>query len=595
MSNMLAEYFPCDEKYKSPVGGVATGEDFTISLVCPNASSVIFALTKEGVYEQTVFYPMTRTESGFSLTMKVTTSGLYFYRFIAKNDSEEKTFYAGNDLKPCESGVEWQLTVYDALYETPNTFDGGIIYQIMVDRFAIGGERKRTKEGVVYRDDWGGLPVYKPDEKGVVRNNDFFGGNLKGVTDKLDYLKSLNVKCIYLNPIFEARSNHKYDTGNYLKVDSDFGDEKDLKELIDEAKKRDINIILDGVFSHTGDDSVYFNKYGSYDTLGAYQGEQSPYYKWYDFTHFPDKYASWWGINTLPCVNETEKSYDEFINGENGVVRKYMRLGIAGFRLDVADELPDGFLDNLAVAVKSENPKGMVLGEVWEDASNKIAYSYRRRYLRGKQLDSVTNYPFKNAIISYILSGDERALINTLYSLINNYPKKVLDNLMNLLGTHDTARILTELCGETRPSDKDGRSTFTISDYARAKKRLFLASVLQYTLPGVPCVYYGDEAGMQGCEDPFNRRCYPWGSEDESVKAHYKNLGELRKRSELFGGEVKVNYAGSGVIDFTRGESLRIVVNAGETVYLLGKEVTDLVSGEKKKEIGNCEFVVCEL
>jgi glycosidase len=215
--------------------------------------------------------------------------------------------------------------------------------------------------------------------------------------------------------------------------------------------------------------------------------------------------------------------------------------------------------------------------------------------LRGKQLDSVTNYPFKNAIISYILSGDERALINVLYSLINNYPKKVLDNLMNLLGTHDTTRILTELCGEARPSDKDGRSTFTINNYDRAKKRLFLASVLQYTLPGVPCVYYGDEVGMQGCEDPFNRRCYPWGSEDESVKAHYKNLGELRKRSELGGGTVKVNYAGSGVIDFTRGESLRVVVNAGETVYLLDKEVTDLVSGEKKKEIGNCEFVVCEL
>ena len=589
---MRAEYFPCNEKYKRPIGGVATGEDFTISLVCHDAESVIFALTKEGEYERTVFYPMERREDGFSLTMAVTTSGLYFYRFIAKNAYEEKTFYCGSDLSACEYGGEWQLTAYEKNYETPSTFDGGVIYQIMVDRFNIGSTRNRTKSKAVYRDDWGGLPVYKPDEKGVVRNNDFFGGNLSGVTQKLDYLKSLNVKCIYLNPIFEATSNHKYDTGNYLKVDSDFGTEEDLKTLIDEAKKRGINIILDGVFSHTGDDSIYFNKYGSYDSVGAYQSKDSPYFKWYDFTTFPNKYASWWGINTLPCVNETEQSYDEFINGDEGVVNKYMRMGIAGFRLDVADELPDGFLDNLSKAVKKVNENGMVLGEVWEDASNKVAYSYRRRYLLGKQLDSVTNYPFKNAIINFVLSGNEKLLTGTLYSVMNNYPKRVLDNLMNLLGTHDTARILTELSGEQRPQTKDERATFTLKDREKAKVKLLLASVLQYTLPGVPCVYYGDEAGMEGYEDPFNRRCYPWGSEDEEIIEHYKRLGALRKRAELNGGNLKINYASGGVIDFTRGDSLRIVVNAGEKEYELGKEVTDEVTGTSKRTLKRYDFAV---
>ncbi len=591
---MRAEYFPCEQKYKTPIGGVAAGEDFTISLVCHDAESVIFALTKEGNGEQTVFYPMQRQGNVFSLTMKVTTSGLYFYRFIAKNACAEQSFYCGSDLRACETGCQWQLTAYDKLYETPDVFNGGIIYQIMVDRFNIGGKRNKTKQNAVYRDDWGGLPVYKPDEKGVVRNNDFFGGNLRGVIEKLDYLKSLNVRCIYLNPIFEATSNHKYDTGNYLKIDGDFGKKEELQELIDEAKKREISVMLDGVFSHTGDDSIYFNKYGNYDGLGAYQGERSPYYKWYDFSDFPDKYTSWWGINTLPCVNETEPSYNEFINGENGVVRLYMRMGIAGFRLDVADELPDAFLDNLTFAVKSENPKGIVLGEVWEDASNKVAYSYRRRYLRGKQLDSVTNYPFKNAIIGYILSGNERVLTDTLYALINNYPKRVLDNLMNLLGTHDTARILTEISGEARPSDKEERSKFSLNDRESAKKRLMLAAVLQYTLPGVPCVYYGDEAGMEGCEDPFNRRCYPWGSEDKEVLAHYLSLGNLRKRKELNGGSVTIKYAANGVVDFSRDKTLRVIINAGNSVYELEKTIIDLVTGESKSAVECTSFAVFE-
>lgn len=590
---MLAEYFPCDEKYKTPIGGVATGENFTISLFCHGAKEVLFALTKEGKYDTTVYYPMVNDGNGkFTLTMCVTTHGLYFYRFIAKSDGEEVTFYCGNDLHPAYLGGEWQLTAYERTYNEPKAFDGGVIYQIMPDRFNVGGERKKTKANALYRDDWGATPHYKPDEKGVVRNNDFFGGNLQGVTDKLDYLKSLNVRCIYLNPIFLASSNHKYDTANYEQVDSDFGDEAQLKTLIAKAKERGISVMLDGVFSHTGDDSIYFNKYGSFDSIGAYQSEDSPYFKWYDFQRFPDKYTSWWGITTLPCVNENEESYNRYINGENGIVRKYMKMGIAGFRLDVADELPDEFLDNLASAVKSEKSDGIVLGEVWEDASNKVAYSRRRRYFQGKQLDSVMNYPFKNAIIDFVKTGNSYALATTVYSIINNYPPFALKNLMNMLGTHDTARILTEISAEQKPQSKDERSTFTLKDREEAKKRLKVASVLQYTLPGVPSIYYGDEAGMEGCEDPFNRRCYPWGKEDTELISHFQSLGKLRKRDELNGGKFDLTYAQKGVFDFTRDKTLRVVTNVGNDDYALEKKVTDLVTGKSVNSVKPYQAIV---
>lgn len=590
---MQAEFYPWNEKYKSPVGGVQAGENFTISLVCHGADTAYFALTKEGRHEQTVFYPMRKEGGRFSLTMLVTTPGLYFYRFLVSGAEGE--CYIGKDATdmPKEhSSGQWQLTAYESRYKPPTLFDGGIIYQIMVDRFCVGGERLKTKKTAVYRDDWYGCPEHRPDEKGVVKNNDFFGGNLDGVTQKLDYLASLSVKCIYLNPIFEAASNHKYDTGNYMTVDGDFGGDEALKRLIDEAAKRGISVMLDGVFSHTGDDSVYFNRYGNYDGVGAFQSKHSPYYAWYDFQEHPSVYTSWWGINTLPCVNENNPEYNEFINGENGVVKKYMRMGVAGFRLDVADELPDEFLDNLTAAVKSVNERGVVLGEVWEDASNKVSYSVRRRYLRGRQLDSVTNYPLKNAIIRFVLCGDEQDFLRVVYSLINNYPKRVLDNLMNMLGTHDTARILTELSGEDKPRNKDERASFSLSDRKSAVERLKIASVLQYTLPGVPCVYYGDEAGMEGCEDPFNRRCYPWGKEDNSLIRHYQALGVLRERSELNGGVFDVVYAHHGVLTYSRGGSLFVTVNLGKSAYGLGEEVTDLVTGEKKSVLSLYSFAV---
>lgn len=578
---MFVEFFPCDEKFKNPVGGVEVNADFTVNVLCADAERAYFVLTKEK--ETPVSYLMKDCGGGgFSFTMRVTTPGLYFYHFAFFVNGEERNVFADEDLYASEAGKEeWQLTAFKSNYSAPEFLRGGIFYQIMPDRFNFGKVRYRTKKNAVYREDTFGCPEYLPDENGIVRNNDMFGGNLDGVTEKLDYLKSLSVKCIYLNPVFEAASNHKYDTGSYRRVDADFGGEEALKRLIKQADMRGIKVILDGVFSHTGDDSVYFNRYGNYDSVGAYQSVNSPYYDWYDFSAFPDDYKCWWGVKILPCVNEANVRYDEFINGEDGIIRQYMRMGIAGWRLDVADELPDAFIDNLTHAAKSVKPDALVLGEVWEDASNKTAYGFRRRYLQGAQLDSVTNYPFKNAIIDYVNTGEAEPLKRTVCRIVNNYPKRVLDNLMNPLGTHDTVRILNALSSDPVPENKSERAVHKISDRTLAKEKLKAAAALQYTLPGVPCLYYGDEAGLEGYEDPFNRRFFPWNNQDESLTDYYRALGKLRALKELNGGSVTVTAAENGVFSFVRGGALKVVSNMGKCAYELNKTVTDLITGER--------------
>ncbi|MBQ8882440.1 MAG: glycoside hydrolase family 13 protein [Clostridia bacterium] len=579
------KYCPCDERYKKPVGAVEVNKKFSVFLATDGGEEAFFVLKKVGEYEDAVYYPMVKTENGFSYEMQVTSAGLYYYHFDLIENGKTVSYYADYRNHACEYGAEWQLTVIKDLYEKPDFLRGGIFYQIMVDRFNIGKERVKSKEGMIYRDDWGATPSFRPDEKGIVHNNDMFGGNLYGIIEKLDYLKSLSVKCIYLNPIFDAASNHKYDTANYRRVDADFGGNEALAMLIKEAKARGMEIILDGVFSHTGEDSIYFNRYGHYDSVGAYQSKESPYYEWYDFIDYPEDYTSWWGIKLLPCVKENNPSYNEFINGEEGVVRTYMRMGIAGFRLDVADELPDEFLDNLTSAVKKVRPDAMVLGEVWEDASNKVAYGNRRRYFQGKQLDSVTNYPLKNAIIAFVRDGRAEELERVVCSLVNNYPPKVLKNLMNTLSTHDTQRILTAVSKDELPQNKAERANYKITDREIARLRVKIAGVLQYTLPGTPCLYYGDEAGMEGCEDPFNRRCYPWGKEDADMVEFFTRLGALRSYDEFNDASISIDRASDGIFAFTRGKNMKVVVNATDKKIKLDGKKVDILSGKTVSEV----------
>ena len=444
----------------------------------------------------------------------------------------------------------WQLTVYSKTYQTPDWLAGGVMYQVFPDRFFRSAQKKKNvpKDRKLHPA-WEEEIQWWPDENGEITNKDFFGGDLKGIEEKLDYLQSLGVTCLYLNPIFESHSNHRYDTADYSRVDPLLGDEEDFRSLCRAAEKRGIRVLLDGVFSHTGSDSVYFNREGRYHSVGAYNSRNSPYYSWYHFRRWPDDYECWWNFTTLPNVQEDQEDYLRYITGKNGIVRRWLRAGAAGWRLDVADELPDVFIDALTRAAKEEKPDAVVLGEVWEDASNKCAYGQRRRYLLGGQLDSVMNYPFREAILGFLTGASASDMMECIMNILENYPPQTTRILMNHIGTHDTERALTVLAGE--PANSRGRQwqsqqKLSPKQRERGLKLLRLASLLQYTLPGVPCLYYGDEAGMEGYRDPFNRRTYPWGREDPALLDWYRTLGEIRRECPALRESGMVPYLAEG-------------------------------------------------
>lgn len=551
-----------DKMCCSHTGAIQEDEYMRLRLRLPCDCGVWHAfllLTKDG--EDTVWHEMEfEFQNGGALYYKIDlklNTGLYWYRFCFETEWSQNFITKTNGSRGFgDGGGSWQKSVYSKNFTTPDWLTGGIIYQIFPDRFYNSKtEKAEIPKTRWLRDDWGATPEWKQNDPYFCLCNDFFGGDLKGIEQKLDYLESLGVTCIYLNPVFLASSNHRYNTADYEKIDTLLGTEQDFINLCKSAHERDIKIILDGVFSHTGDDSKYFDRYNEYGN-GAAQSKDSPYFNWYKFKNWPYDYHSWWGVATLPEVNEDNPDFLEYICGENGILRYWLRLGADGWRLDVADELPDVFLDRLREAIKAENPDAFILGEVWEDASNKESYGSRRRYFEGRQLDSVMNYPFASAMIDFIRSGNAEALNETVLSILENYPKLSVDTLMNHIGTHDTARILTMLGLQGAiPPSREQQSFFKLTpeQRAKAKLRLKLISVLQYTLPGVPSLYYGDEAGLEGFGDPFCRGCYPWGNEDKELLEHYKFLGEMRKQaSVLKDGEYIPLLAQNGVLGFIR-------------------------------------------
>ena len=564
-----------DTFYKSIFGSVEAHKCFKLSVLLPRdgyVKGVVAHFNKDN--EKTFSFEMTddcNCLEGNFYTRSAEVSleeGLYFYHFIAyTNDGEREILNIGGgfgDFEP-QKGTDFQLTVYEKGFETPIHTRGGIIYQIFPDRFSKGENSLPYPDDRYIKTIWSEQPEYTQDNTFKCLGNDYYCGNLKGIEQKLDYIASLGVTMIYLNPIFEAHSNHRYNTANYFKIDPLLGSEEDFVSLCATAKKYGIDIILDGVFSHTGDDSLYFNAKKRYGEDGAYNNKDSKYYSWYKFKEDGRDYHSWWGVKSLPETNENDPSFTEFITGENGVIRYWMRRGAAGFRLDVADELPDAFLDRVRIAVKSENRNGYLLGEVWEDATNKISYGSRRRFLRGRQLDSVMNYPFANAIIDFVCGGNGKDFAETIMTVLENYPPQTLHNLMNHIGTHDTARILTRLAGEPingRKRDWQAKQVLTEEQYNKGKKMLKLAALLQYTLVGLPSLYYGDEAGLSGYGDPFCRATFPWGNEDAELLGFYKKLGAARKNCSAFKqGSLEFLAVGLGFVVFRRydGKSSAII------------------------------------
>lgn len=587
-------YDPLDVACKSITGGVRQGERLSFhifSLKSANTTTGDVANTpaledcgkvEDNAYlhlrrdgEEKETFLMQKTEYGWTISLNFQEIGLYFYNFYIENHGFISCGYLEKGILT-NRDEPFLLIIYTKDYQTPNWFKGGVMYQIFPDRFYKKGSVSDI-DGRIYRDDWGGLPSYSPNENGKVLNNDFFGGNFKGIEEKMPYLKALGVTVIYLNPVFEAASNHRYDTSDYMHIDPYLGTEQDFSDLIESAKKHGIRIILDGVFNHTGDNSVYFNKYGKYPSVGAYQSKDSPYYSWYSFQEFPNRYNSWWGIDILPEVNENSKEYQDFIFGKGGVLKKWLGFGIGGYRLDVADELPDFFLKKLRKSVKEEDPDAIIIGEVWEDASNKIAYSQRREYLQGYELDSVMNYPLKDGIIRYILTENATELLHCIRVLINHYPKQTLDCVMNILGTHDTSRILTVLGGiicYNKDEMASSKAFLSKTEKKKAVEKLKMAAVLQYTLPGVPCIYYGDENAMEGHIDPFCRRCFDWGNLNNDLIAFYQTLGKLREKyiSIFKEGTFQALYSADGFLYYKRTaetKTVYIAVNNSSKTKLL--------------------------
>lgn len=387
----------------------------------------------------------------------------------------------------------------------------------------------------------------------------------------------MGINVIYFNPIFKSSSNHRYDTGDYTQVDTMLGSDKDLSELISNGKKLGIDIILDGVFNHTGSDSKYFNKYGNYEEVGAYQSKDSKYFTWYKFEEFPDSYESWWGIDTLPNVNEYNMDFKNYIFGaEDSVFEKWMKLGIKGWRLDVVDELPDDFLEGLYAKVKEIDKEAVVIGEVWEDASNKRSYGNMRKYVQGRQLDSIMNYPLRKLIIDFLAYGyfeeganhrsiDAYELSQKLLNLYNNYPKPIFYSLMNFLSTHDTNRIMTifsESPIDQTLSKKDQSNYIpSVDQFELAIKRMKIAWAFIITMPGVPCIYYGDEIGMFGYRDPFNRGTYPWGNVNKELLDFFTKMNKFRKEIiPLSMGDFDVIYAKNDVIGIQRKYKNEVIV-----------------------------------
>lgn len=563
-------YIPYNSRYeyhKSVFGAVSTGQSVVFRIIlprdfcCHHARFVIKkdSEEKENYIEMQWDCMQGDCEEWWKVSFTPESPGLYEYRFEYDTPwGTSRIFnFADGVGKIRDKGKLWQITVYDKNFKTPDWLKGGIIYQIFPDRFAFSEEEKaNVPSDRVMRTDRDGEPYWRPDENGKVLNNDYFGGDLKGIEQKLDYISSLGVTCIYLNPIFEAHSNHRYDTADYTKIDSLLGTQADFEALCKSAEKKGIKIILDGVFSHTGCDSKYFNEYGRYDTVGAYQSQSSEYYDWYKFKNWPDDYLSWWGIRLLPEVIEENPGFIEYITGENGIARRWLRCGASGWRLDVADELPDEFLDSFRRAVKAENPDALVMGEVWEDASNKFSYGQRRRYLTGDQLDSVMNYPFAGAVIDFVRTGIAELFSSRVMTIVENYPKQVLDVLMNHISTHDTMRAVTALAGEScEYRDRYWQSTHSLDEnaYRNGIQLMKMAAAVQFTLPGVPSIYYGDEAGMQGYKDPFNRCCYPWGKENAELVEWYRKLGEIRSANKCFvDGKLEILSSVAGCVAYSR-------------------------------------------
>ncbi len=570
--------------YKMPFGCVEYGKKVFIKIKVPRrmaAQKVFFILQKDSEPEKKIplyFWKMRCGYDVYKNSFYLPEVGLYFFHFSIETRQRIYFVYRKDRIASLQdNGESWQISCYIPRKLLSENFWGKTIYQIFPDRFyyetLCQSEGKLTPFTI--QTDTDKVPSYAPNAEGKILNQEFFGGNLQGIQKKIPYLKSLGVEMLYLNPIFFAYSNHRYDTADYRRVDPLLGTNQDFESLCETVHQNGMKLILDGVFSHTGSRSIYFDKENEF-SCGAYHHADSPYVSWYQFESYPQKYVSWWGINTLPCVCELRKSYLEFIiEGENSILSYWLSMGADGFRLDVADELPDEFIQKFKRKMRKIKPDSILIGEVWEDASHKMSYGKRRTYLVEDELDGVMNYPYREAMIKVVLgSMTGQRFCEEILRLAENYPPFILQSSMVSLSTHDTPRILTVLSLADFSMSKDEKALFrlTTEEKQKAEIRQMAAVFLQFFLPGCPTIYYGDEIGMEGFEDPLNRCFFSWDrvKSEKNLLKFYGDMAALRKEYSLLKtGHVFLESCGQVlyISRYQRGKKLIAVLNLEKDMY----------------------------
>lgn len=693
-----------DETMKAPFGAVATGTDVTYTIETGTDVTDVRLIVKGAAKKNIKMTKKDGAGEGKQL-WTVTTSfdklGEYKYFFAVYNGTaavmygDDDGYYGEGKATDLLNLLPYDQIVYQSGYKTPDWMKNAVVYQIFPDRFCDGDTSNDTittdARGNVkyeYMKDWYILPE-NPEQETADRigtyptyaykgdgnwSNEIYGGDLKGITERIDYLKALGVTVIYMNPVFESISSHRYDTSDYKNIDPILGTLGDFEELVKVADENGMKIILDGVFNHVSDDSVYFDRYYEYleagtDTIGAYpywayvydymadnKVEKSvaesaakeyfaknygiknfEYTEWFDVfdTTLKDDagkdvcdtyglragkpvygYDGWWGYDSMPIIKATNGSeyqtgtWADRVIGKNetsttsddSVTQYWLSKGMDGWRLDVANEVSDETWQHFRKSVKALNSDNVIIGEIWTDAV---------QYLMGDMYDSVMNYMFRGAVIDFVKNGDSITAINTLERLKERYPKEAFYAMMNLVDSHDTTRILSYLDGiDDDRNQKDVASAFPTYENTsdKAKQMQYLVALMQFTYAGAPTIYYGDELGMVGADDPDDRRAMIWGKGNKELVEWYAKLAAIRSQyPALRTGDVEpvsavddnatgddIGQPSKKLLSYVRsddsGKLLVMMNNSGEAVTstvsmndtgITADEVTDVISGTK--------------
>ncbi|MBI5567959.1 MAG: alpha-amylase [Chloroflexi bacterium] len=575
----------------------------------------------------------TETCDFWSVTLNYASPDNLWYRFIVA-DGTQTAYYADNTAAldgglgaPGNDPIDnsYALMIYDPAFTAPDWASRAVIYQIFPDRFNNGTPKNDPKTGDVRYDDpmiklpWGTLPEgfcrnyadgatncpwrFDPNppasspDKEQPRGRDYMGGDLLGVTEKLLYLKSLGVTAIYFNPIFWAKSNHRYDTADYFKIDPALGTLKDFQLLTKAAKVLGIRVILDGVFNHMSSDSPFFDRYHHSSTVGACEDVNSDYRAWFVFREVaagtgtcagsagPNSaaYEGWFGFDSIPVLNKSNPQVQAyFLTDPNSVSRYWLNLGAASWRMDVMGDasFPAGYWETFRQIVKGTRSDALIISETWQKDSTLL------RMLRGDRADTTMNYRLRDAVIGLLTPGgfDSKGFADSgrsiapsefaarILSIREDYPDAAYYSLMNLLDSHDTERLLWTLTPGTETTADKEQNAANVAD---GQRRVELASLIQFTLPGAPTVYYGDEVGLTGDDDPDDRRTFPWSEaswkSNNALLQHYRTVSALRHTiPSLTGGDLRMLVADdvTNLIAYGRKTDKQasvVVINRGTT------------------------------